>query len=188
MILLCKRFKQRNERHLIKTFGCRLKHLATATLILRVSKLWGKLNPGLSRSCSAKAATALGYAIGCLQRSDVMMSRCGSKSVGSSFFFPCQLKPVIKQLVNPPARNPPNTRPPTQQKSENMPVSLHTYTPPRSLGIPPVELPGMCNYLLVGRQIKRKHYITNIMGAPLPPQSGFDTKLGCPLSVTGNHY
>ncbi len=41
--LLCKRFKQRNERHLIEHFGCRLKELGYGDPgITLIPKLWGE--------------------------------------------------------------------------------------------------------------------------------------------------
>jgi hypothetical protein len=47
--LLCKCFKQRNKRHIIKTFRCRLKDFGYGDLgISLVSKPWGKLKTPLT--------------------------------------------------------------------------------------------------------------------------------------------
>ena len=49
--LLRKRFKQRNERHLIEHFGCRLKQIGYGDPgITLVSKLWGEATRQLASS------------------------------------------------------------------------------------------------------------------------------------------
>ena len=57
--LLRKRFKQRNERHLIEHFGCRLKQNGYGDPgITLVSKLWGEATRNLAFKIGFRLASA----------------------------------------------------------------------------------------------------------------------------------
>ena len=131
----------------------------------------GEANQKTNPQVPPKAANALGYAIGCWQRSNTKSGSTPKPVV--LLFSSMQTKAGNQQAGKPPPEplnNPRAYHPTPHTQKEWFHTSLIPYPPyPPRLGIPPVEILAGYNYLLEGRESMPDNYITNIMGVPLPP-------------------
>ena len=135
--LLCKRFKQRNERHLIEHFGCRLKQNGYGDLgIILVSKLWGEATRNLAFSFGSDCRrltplTTFGLLAVIARQCDITISRL---LISFFLFFLCQTNtadqkdqplpsaPTKRKTTTPSSQptTPQHTRPHTHKKSDSI--------------------------------------------------------------------